>query len=89
MKTIAALSLFAILVAAYVSAAETEVTATAEVPEETPATAATWLELQRSGSQASAQAQPLSAPVMNKIHERYVNSFARPIPETFKHEAFR
>ncbi len=45
-----------------------------------------WLELQRSGKSASAQAQPLSGEVMDKVHTRYLKSFEKPIPEFFEHE---
>lgn len=42
-----------------------------------------WLELQRSGSVASNQPQPLSGPVAARIYQRYENSFSYPIPEYF------
>lgn len=45
-----------------------------------------WLELQRSGKSASAQAQPYSGEVMDKVHTRYLKSFEKPIPEFFEHE---
>jgi hypothetical protein len=45
-----------------------------------------WLELQRSGKSASAQAQRYSGEVMNKVHSRYLKSFEKPIPEFFEHE---
>jgi hypothetical protein len=45
-----------------------------------------WLELQRSGKSASAQAQPFSGEVMDKVHTRYLKSFEKPIPEFFEHE---
>ena len=41
-----------------------------------------WLEMQRSGSQASKQKQTLSGPVMENIYERYKESFNHPIPES-------
>ncbi|MFD1122993.1 DUF3613 domain-containing protein [Methylophilus flavus] len=45
-----------------------------------------WLELQRSGKAASAQAQPVTGEVMDKVHTRYLKSFEKPIPEFFEHE---
>lgn len=45
-----------------------------------------WLELQRSGKAASAQPQPYSGEVMDKVHTRYLKSFEKPIPEFFEHE---
>jgi hypothetical protein len=45
-----------------------------------------WLELQRSGKSASSQAQPISGEVMDKVHQRYLKSFEKPIPEFYKHE---
>lgn len=43
----------------------------------------TWLELQRSGNQASPHSQPISGPVMQRSYERYLKSFERPIPDKF------
>lgn len=40
-----------------------------------------WLALQASGAQASRQRQTLSGPAMKRIHERYLEVFARPVPE--------
>lgn len=58
--------------------------------EQTPSTTATraWLDLQSSGQAASGQPQPLSGEVLNKIHERYIDSFGKPIPEHYEHESF-
>lgn len=44
-----------------------------------------WLEFQRSGQAASDQPQPLSGHAMDRIHERYINSFSDPIPEFYDH----
>lgn len=44
-----------------------------------------WLELQRSKQAASEQPQPISGQAMDKIHERYINSFGKPIPEFYEH----
>ncbi|CAG0979670.1 hypothetical protein MTYP_01685 [Methylophilaceae bacterium] len=59
------------------------------VPREQGAPSGTraWLELQRSGQAASAQPQPISGQAMDKIHERYINSFGKPIPEFYDHAA--
>lgn len=46
-----------------------------------------WLELQRSGRSASPQAQPISGEVMDKVHQRYLKSFEKPIPEFYEHES--
>lgn len=70
--------------------AGTLASAWAEEPEEPPPQASlpteTWLELQRSGQAASAQAQPLSGPAMDRVHERYLKSFQYPIPPYFKND---
>lgn len=39
-----------------------------------------WLALQPSGSQASKYKQTLSGPVLDKVYDRYTDSFSRPIP---------
>lgn len=39
-----------------------------------------WLDLQRSGQQASSRKQPLSGPVMKEIYRGYVDSFGRLSP---------
>lgn len=49
-----------------------------------PATHA-WLEMQRSGRAASQQPQPLSGPVMDRVHERYLKGFEYPLPMYFEH----
>jgi hypothetical protein len=46
-----------------------------------------WLELQRSGKSASPQAQQISGEVMDKVHQRYLKSFEKPIPEFYKHDS--
>lgn len=45
-----------------------------------------WLELQRSGEQASVHPDGDSAEVSENIYQRYVKSFTHPIPETFKRD---
>lgn len=44
-----------------------------------------WLDMQRSGQAASGRPQPLSGDAMDKIHERYINSFGNSIPEYYDH----
>ena len=57
-----------------------------EAPQgESPKQAEAWLALQREGGQASLNKQPLSGPAMENIHQRYLDSFTRPIPERFDH----
>jgi hypothetical protein len=58
--------------------------------EPTPSSTATraWLDLQSSGQEASKKPQPLSGEVLDKIHERYIDSFSKPIPEHYEHESF-
>ena len=45
-----------------------------------------WLELQRSGTAASSHAQPMSGEVMEKVYQRYLKSFEKPIPEFYEHD---
>lgn len=45
-----------------------------------------WLDRQSQGSQASAKAQTLPGPAMEKIYERYLKSYTHPIPEHFERE---
>jgi hypothetical protein len=40
-----------------------------------------WLAAQSSGKQASKQQPRLSGPVMTKIHQRYLDSFGKAIPD--------
>jgi hypothetical protein len=46
-----------------------------------------WLTGQSSGKQASKQPPKLSGPVMTKIHQRYVDSFGKAIPEQLQRTA--
>ena len=55
-----------------------------ESPETQSATKA-WLELQSSGRAASEQAQPLTGPAMDRVHERYLKNFSHPIPPSYEH----
>ena len=45
-----------------------------------------WLELQRSGAQASIHPEGIDAQVNENMYQRYVNSFTHDIPETFDRE---
>lgn len=51
------------------------------------ATARYWLELQRSRALASPHPQPLSGPVQQEIHKRYVESFTHKIKERLRQES--
>lgn len=46
------------------------------------------LELQRDGQSASAAQRPMTGEVADKTYQRYVDSFAHPIPEQFPRESF-
>ncbi len=83
MKYIYILMLFEIF-STCVLADESEDAIVTEVHE--PSSTQKWLELQRSGKAASTQAQPISGEVMDKVHQRYIKSFERPIPEFYEHE---
>ena len=43
-----------------------------------------WFDMQSSNAQASSTSQALPGPVMRNIYKRYVDSFARPIPDKFE-----
>jgi hypothetical protein len=43
-----------------------------------------WFDMQGSNAQASSTSQALPGPVMRNIYKRYVDSFARPIPDKFE-----
>jgi hypothetical protein len=66
--------------------------ATAMVPtlEETPIadgrSARVWLQQQGARKQASTVRQTLSGPVMAKVHDRYVDSFNRAVPDHLRDE---
>lgn len=45
-----------------------------------------WLELQRSGTAASPQPQPLSGPAMDRAYVRYLKGFEYAQPMYFKHD---
>jgi hypothetical protein len=47
-----------------------------------------WLELQRNGNASNATPRPMPGEVADKVYERYLNSFAHPIPDSFSREQF-
>lgn len=54
---------------------------TAEPPIATGKATRGWLNAQDSGKDASLTRQTLSGPVMTQVHKRYVESFAKPVPD--------
>lgn len=47
-----------------------------------------WLSLQKSGVAAPTDSRPMSGEVGERVYERYLESYTRPIPETFEREEF-
>lgn len=47
-----------------------------------------WTELQISNSAASPVARPLTGEVADKIYQRYLDSYTKPIPQTFPRDNF-
>lgn len=45
-----------------------------------------WVELQRSGAQASVHADGTSSDVVEHIYQRYVDSFTHKIPDTYSRD---
>jgi len=45
-----------------------------------------WMEMQRSGAQASVHPDGISSDVVENIYQRYVNSFTHEIPETYSRD---
>ncbi len=58
-----------------------------ETPKVGPDTRA-WTELQRSGAAAAPDVQPLPGEVADKVYQRYLKSYERPIPSEFGRERF-
>ncbi len=56
----------------------------------TPQGAATqaWVDLQISGSAAPADERPMPGEIADKVYQRYVKSFEKPIPESLKRDNF-
>lgn len=86
MKRIITLMLSSFFATQPVLAEETQIHPAPATEAGQPSSTQQWLELQRSGKSASSQAQPLSGEVMDKVHQRYLKSFEKPIPEFFEHE---
>lgn len=53
-----------------------------------PGSAQDWLELQKSGSAASATARPVPGEIADRTFQRYADSFSQPIPETLNRDEF-
>ena len=47
-----------------------------------------WTSLQTSGAAASSEPRPLPGEAAKNTYERYLKSFAHPIPEKFERESF-
>ncbi|MES2684425.1 MAG: DUF3613 domain-containing protein [Pseudomonadota bacterium] len=46
-----------------------------------------WIDLQKSGSQASGAPRPMPADIADKVYQRYADSFKQPIPAEFKRQS--
>lgn len=65
--------------------------ATAQEPTSEPksgSAAEAWLELQKSGTAASATPRPMPGEIADRSYERYANSFSTPIPNELGREGF-
>jgi hypothetical protein len=47
-----------------------------------------WLDLQISGSAAAQDERPMPGEIADRVYQRYVDSYAQPIPETLKRDNF-
>lgn len=47
-----------------------------------------WLDFQTGGTAASTVERPMAGEVADRVYQRYADSFAVPIPETFERERF-
>jgi hypothetical protein len=47
-----------------------------------------WTDLQKSGRASLGAVRPMPGEVADKVYDRYLQSFGRPIPETFERESF-
>ncbi|MDA8260799.1 MAG: DUF3613 domain-containing protein [Betaproteobacteria bacterium] len=72
-----------ILALAAVAVVSLSGSASAAKPDAPGSATRNWLELQRSGAQASHQSQAVPGEIMQKTYERYVKSFTHPIPDQF------
>lgn len=59
------------------------------IPEPARTPIAALLELQRSGKLASAQQQTLPGPAQTRAWQRYIDSFATPIPARYIDDSFK
>lgn len=64
------------------------VAAQEEAAPEQGASTREWLELQKSGNTAAPESRPLPGEAADKVYQRYVDSYGRPLPETFPREGF-
>lgn len=79
----------ALLVLGLTLGASTLVFANEPAPEpRTGAAAEAWLELQKSGTAASATPRPMPGEIADRSYERYANSFSTPIPNELGREGF-
>lgn len=46
-----------------------------------------WIDLQKSGKQASGTPRPMPADIADKVYQRYADSFKQPIPAEFKRQS--
>jgi len=75
-----------LLLALCASLAQAQAEAPAAAPARVGDDTRVWLQLQGSGI-AAAPERPMSGEVADKVYKRYVESFARPIPEHFQRES--
>lgn len=47
-----------------------------------------WLQLQKSGNASIGIPRPMTGEVADQVYRRYLESFARPVPEDFERESF-
>ena len=80
MKTLAAILL------ALPFAAGAEPPAQAE-QNQTGAESRAWVDLQKSGKQASGAARPMPGEIADHVYQRYADSFKQPIPAKFKRQS--
>ena len=46
-----------------------------------------WIDLQKSGTQASGAPRPMPGDIADKVYQRYADSFKQPIPAEFKRQS--
>ena len=46
-----------------------------------------WVEVQKSGKQASGTPRPMSGDIADSVYKRYADSFKQPIPAEFKRQS--